>query len=63
MSTRTIQSPVASKAAIVYPETDGQPMAENTLQFERIVTIKEGIDRVFLPNNCERSESSPRRDR
>jgi Uma2 family endonuclease len=32
---------------IVYPETDGKPMAENTLQFEWIVTIKEGLDRAF----------------
>ena len=32
---------------IVYPESDGQPMAENTLQFEWIVTIKGGLDAVF----------------
>jgi Uma2 family endonuclease len=34
-------------SAIIYPESDGQPMAENTLQFEWIVTIKEGLERVF----------------
>jgi Uma2 family endonuclease len=33
--------------AIIYPESDDQPMAENTLQFEWIVTIKEGLDRAF----------------
>lgn len=36
-----------SKAQIVYPDTDGQPMAENTLQFEWIVTIKGGLDHLF----------------
>jgi Uma2 family endonuclease len=33
--------------AVVYPDGDGQPMAENTLQFEWIVTIKEGLEAVF----------------
>ncbi len=32
---------------IEYPETDNQPMAENTLQFQWIVTIKEGLECVF----------------
>ena len=32
---------------VVYPESDGQPMAENTLQFEWITTIKGGLDAVF----------------
>ena len=32
---------------IEYPDTDGLPMAENTLQFEYIVTIKGGLDVVF----------------
>lgn len=32
------------RSGIVYPENDGQPMSENTLQFEWIVTIKEGLD-------------------
>lgn len=35
---------------IYYPESDGQPMADNTLQFEWIVTIKEGLD-VMLPED------------
>ncbi len=33
--------------AIVYPESDGQPMADNTKQFEYIVTIKNGLDALF----------------
>lgn len=36
-----------SQARIVYPDSDGEPMAENTLQFQWIVTIKEGLERVF----------------
>jgi Uma2 family endonuclease len=32
---------------IVYPDTDGLPMAENTLQFEWIVKIKGGLDHLF----------------
>ncbi|MFO0956532.1 MAG: Uma2 family endonuclease [Isosphaeraceae bacterium] len=41
-------NPTASIGADVeYPETDGLPMAENTLQFRWIVTIKEGIQFLF----------------
>jgi Uma2 family endonuclease len=32
---------------IVYPESDGKPIAENTLQFRWIVTIKEGLDHTY----------------
>jgi Uma2 family endonuclease len=32
---------------IIYPETDGQPMAENTLQFRWIVTLEGGFDVLF----------------
>ncbi len=34
--------------AIEYPDSDGEPMAENTLQFKWIVTIKEGLEALFL---------------
>jgi len=30
-----------------YPESDGQPMAENTIQFRWITTIQGGIDALF----------------
>ena len=33
---------------LIYPETDGQPMAENTLQFEWIVLIKLGLEACFV---------------
>lgn len=32
---------------IVYPSSDGKPMAENTLQYRWITTIKGGMDVVF----------------
>lgn len=33
---------------IIYPDSDGQPMAENTLQYEWIVTIKGNLDRICV---------------
>ncbi len=32
---------------IIYPESDGQPMGENTLQFQWIVTIYDGLDSLY----------------
>jgi Uma2 family endonuclease len=32
---------------VIYPDSDGKPMAENTLQFEWITTIKWGLEAVF----------------
>lgn len=32
---------------IVYPDSDGQPMADNTKQFRWIVTIQGGLDTLF----------------
>ena len=34
---------ILSAPDIVYPETDGKPMAENTLQYKWVTTIKGGI--------------------
>src|SRR5438874_1420885 len=34
-------------APIVYPESDGQPMADNTRQFRCIVMIQGGLDDLF----------------
>ena len=35
---------------IDYPESDGKPMADNTLQFRYIVTIQGGLDALFQPD-------------
>jgi len=38
---------IPPRPVIEYPEDDGKPIAENTLQYRWIVTIKEGIDVQF----------------
>ena len=44
MSTHT---PPAAPAEIDYPDSDGRPMSDNTLQFRWIVTIQGGLDELF----------------
>src|SRR5437588_1145604 len=44
----TIELPSPPK--VIYPDSDGQPMADNTLQFEWINTIKGNVDLLFLDN-------------
>ena len=44
MSTYT---PPVAPAEVDYPESDGLPMADTTVQFEWIVTIKGGLDALF----------------
>ncbi|NJN72163.1 MAG: Uma2 family endonuclease [Limnothrix sp. RL_2_0] len=40
-------SPDSTQTKIKYPDSDGQPMADNTLQFQWIVTIKENLELLF----------------
>ena len=40
-------TPLAAEPLIEYPDSDGKPMADNTLQFEWIVTIKGNLDLLF----------------
>lgn len=35
------------KTDIIYPDSDGQPMSDNTLQFQWIVDIKENLEFIF----------------
>ena len=35
---------VAQDRILIYPDSDGQPMADNTLQFRWIVLIKENLE-------------------
>ena len=44
MSTQTLPG---TPAEIEYPDSDGQPMSDNTLQFKWIVLIKEGLETLF----------------
>jgi Uma2 family endonuclease len=41
------QIPSSNPTGIIYPESDGQPMADNTKQFELIVLIKKNLDLLF----------------
>lgn len=36
-----------SKTDVIYPDSDGQPMADNTKQFRWIVTIKENLEFIY----------------
>lgn len=36
---------------VIYPDSDGQPMADNTKQFRWIVTIKENLERLYADRN------------
>jgi Uma2 family endonuclease len=47
MSTRTSPS---ARAEIDYPDSDGKPLSDNTLQFRWITTIQGGIDALFADN-------------
>ncbi len=44
------QLPSSAQSDIIYPESDGQPMADNTKQFELIVLIKKNLDLLFVNN-------------
>ncbi|MBE9128389.1 MULTISPECIES: Uma2 family endonuclease [unclassified Coleofasciculus] len=43
-----LQSPTQKE--IIYPESDGQPMANNTKQFRWIVVIQQNLDWLFADN-------------
>jgi Uma2 family endonuclease len=43
-------TPLQFLPEIEYPDCDGQPMSDNTMQFEWIVTIKENLEALFADN-------------
>lgn len=43
----TIQTIPVGQDAVTYPDSDGQPMADNTLQYEWLTLIKSGLDDLF----------------
>jgi Uma2 family endonuclease len=50
LAVEVLMSSLAShpdKPRILYPDSDGQPMADNTLQFQWIVTIQGGLADLF----------------
>ncbi|MBW4665122.1 MAG: Uma2 family endonuclease [Chroococcus sp. CMT-3BRIN-NPC107] len=42
-----VSSESVTQKPIIYPDSDGQPMADNTKQFELIVLIKKNLDLLF----------------
>ena len=46
MSTST-PAPASAAPEIEYPDCDGEPMSDNTLQFRWIVTVQGGVDALF----------------
>ncbi len=42
-----VQTPRAAKTEVFYPDCDGQPVANNTEQFDLIVLIKENLEILF----------------
>jgi Uma2 family endonuclease len=44
------QLPTDTAPTIIYPDSDGQPMADNTKQFRWIVVIKENLELLFADN-------------
>ena len=43
----SVSVPLATVPQVVYPDSDGQPMADNTKQFRWIVTIQGGLDALY----------------
>ena len=39
-----------SKSAVIYPDSDGKPMADNTKQFRWIVVIQQNLEWLFADN-------------
>ncbi|MEL6903285.1 MAG: Uma2 family endonuclease, partial [Cyanobacteria bacterium J06606_4] len=42
-----VPSKPTAKSAVIYPDSDGQPMADNTKQFRWIVTIQQNLAWMF----------------
>ncbi|MBE9203325.1 Uma2 family endonuclease [Synechocystis salina LEGE 06099] len=42
---------IASHRTIIYPDSDGQPMADNTEQFQWIVLLKENLECLFAQDD------------
>jgi Uma2 family endonuclease len=47
MTTMTTVAPLLKKPTVIYPESDGLPLADNTKQFRWIMTIQGGLDAQF----------------
>ena len=50
MSNMVQQLSAETTPEIIYPDSDGQPMADNTKQYQWIVKIKENLEILFASN-------------
>jgi Uma2 family endonuclease len=50
VSAMSVTTSLPAAQPLVYPESDGKPMADNTLQFEYITTIKGGLEAQYKDN-------------
>ena len=46
--TRSTETRTRTQPKVDYPDSDGQPMADNTVQFRWIQTLQGGLDALFL---------------
>lgn len=46
-----VQLQPSPQSEVIYPDSDGKPMADNTKQFRWIVTIKENLEWLFADNS------------
>jgi Uma2 family endonuclease len=42
-----MSTPLSAPSEVIYPDSDGQPMSDNTLQYEWIVALRYGLDVLF----------------
>ncbi len=54
-------TPIATQKDIIYPDSDGKPMADNTKQFRCIVTIQGGLDALFQNGRLFKNDNAPNR--
>lgn len=47
MSQPLLTAPPSSPGRVIYPDSDGEPMAENTVQYDWIVRIKSNLDHLL----------------
>jgi hypothetical protein len=52
---------LSERPAIEYPESDGLPMADNTIQFRWISIIMSGLDALFVHNSTSREAAKDSR--
>lgn len=53
----------SQREPVVYPESDGKPMADSTKQFRWIVTIEGGLEALFHDREAERRRAQQRAER